>query len=111
MERQEQVGKGRQQANDSIRRLLRIKATSDLDVTAIRVVADERESQRRIKEEQQRQVHAWHALELPCCPTATARQSPQQCAAACQLGAQTQTFASCTPERSAWQAAAPVLML
>ncbi len=58
MERQEQVGKGRQQANDSIRRLLRIKATSDLDVTAIRVVADERESQRRIKEEQQRQVHA-----------------------------------------------------
>ena len=29
MERQEQVGKGRQQANDSIRRLLRNKATSD----------------------------------------------------------------------------------
>ena len=58
MERQEQVGKGRQQANDSIRRLLRIKATSDLDVTAIRVVAGGRESQRRIKEEQQRQVHA-----------------------------------------------------
>ena len=55
-ERKEEIGKGKQQVTDSERRLLRIQVTTDLDVSSVRVVGDEREAERRIREEQQRQV-------------------------------------------------------
>ena len=52
----EELGKGRQQVSDSRSRLIKLKAERDLDVSAARVAGDERESQRRIKEEEERQV-------------------------------------------------------
>lgn len=54
----EELGKGQQQVAESRIRLLKLKADRDLDVTAVRVAGDERESQRRSKEEEQRQVSA-----------------------------------------------------
>jgi len=52
----EELGKGRQQVSDSRSRLLKLKTDRDLDVSAVRVTGDERESQRRSKEEEERQV-------------------------------------------------------
>ena len=52
----EELGKGRQQVGDSRSRLLKLKAERDLEVSAVRVAGDERESQRRSKEEEERQV-------------------------------------------------------
>lgn len=52
----EELGKGRQQVSDSRSRLLKLKAERDLEVSAVRVAGDERESQRRTKEEEERQV-------------------------------------------------------
>lgn len=52
----EELGKGRQQVSDSRSRLLKLKTERDLDVSAVRVTGDERESQRRSKEEEERQV-------------------------------------------------------
>ena len=52
----EELGKGRQQVSDSRSRLLKLKAERDLEVSAVRVTGDERESQRRGKEEEERQV-------------------------------------------------------
>lgn len=52
----EELGKGQQQVAESRVRLLKLKADRDLDVSAVRVGGDERESQRRTKEEEQRQV-------------------------------------------------------
>ncbi|KAA6420207.1 MAG: coiled-coil domain-containing protein [Trebouxia sp. A1-2] len=52
----EELGKGRQQVSDSQSRLLKLKTERDLDVSAVRVTGDERESQRRSKEEEERQV-------------------------------------------------------
>ena len=52
----EELGKGRQQVSDSRSRLLKLKTERDLDVSALRVTGDERESQRRSKEEEERQV-------------------------------------------------------
>ncbi|DBA94491.1 TPA: hypothetical protein ACH3X1_002082 [Trebouxia sp. C0004] len=52
----EELGKGRQQVSDSRSRLLKLKIERDLDVSAVRVTGDERESQRRSKEEEERQV-------------------------------------------------------
>lgn len=42
--------------SDSRSRLLKLKAERDLEVSAVRVAGDERESQRRTKEEEERQV-------------------------------------------------------
>ena len=52
----EELGKGRQQVSESRSRLLKMKAERDLEVSAVRVTGDERESQRRSKEEEERQV-------------------------------------------------------
>lgn len=52
----EELGKGRQQVSDSRSRLLKLKTERDLDVSAVRVTGDERESQRRSREEDERQV-------------------------------------------------------
>ena len=52
----EELGKGQQQVAESRTRLLKLKADRDLDVSAVRISGDERESQRRTKEEEQRQV-------------------------------------------------------
>ena len=52
----EELGKGRQQVSDSRSRLLKLKTQRDLEVSAVRVTGDERESQRRSKEEEERQV-------------------------------------------------------
>ena len=52
----EELGKRRQQVSDSRSRLLKLKTDRDLDVSAVRVTGDERESQRRSKEEEERQV-------------------------------------------------------
>lgn len=52
----EELGKGQQQVAESRARLLKLKADRDLDVSAVRISGDERESQRRTKEEDQRQV-------------------------------------------------------
>ena len=52
----EELGQGRQQVSDSRSRLLKLKTERDLEVSAVRVAADEREAQRRTKEEGERQV-------------------------------------------------------
>lgn len=52
----EELGKGQQQVAESRVHLLKLKADRDLDVSAVRVAGDERESQRRSREEEQRQV-------------------------------------------------------
>ena len=52
----EELGKGRQQVGESRSRLLKLKTERDLDVSAVRVTGDERESQRRGREEDQRKV-------------------------------------------------------
>lgn len=52
----EELGKGRQQVSDSRSRLLKLNTERDLDVSAVRVTGDERESQRRSREEDERQV-------------------------------------------------------
>ena len=52
----EELGKGQQQVVESRIRLLKLKADRDLDVSAVRVTGDERESQRRSREGEQRQV-------------------------------------------------------
>ena len=61
----EELGKGRQQVSDSRSRLLKLKTERDLDVSAVRVTGDERESQRRSKEEEERQVTISMQLDFP----------------------------------------------
>lgn len=51
----EEISKGKQQIIESNRRLLRLKAKSDADVTSVSVSGDDRENQRRIADEQRRQ--------------------------------------------------------
>ncbi len=61
----EELGKGRQQVSDGRSRLLKLKTERDLDVSAVRVTGDERESQRRSKEEEERQVTISMQLDFP----------------------------------------------
>mmetsp|Transcript_35004 Transcript_35004/g.99216 ORF Transcript_35004/g.99216 Transcript_35004/m.99216 type:complete len:688 (-) Transcript_35004:130-2193(-) len=51
----EEITKGKQQIIESRRRLLRMKAKSDAEVTSVSISGDDRENQRRIAEEQRRQ--------------------------------------------------------
>mmetsp|Transcript_18056 Transcript_18056/g.45712 ORF Transcript_18056/g.45712 Transcript_18056/m.45712 type:complete len:694 (-) Transcript_18056:255-2336(-) len=53
--KREEISKGKQQIIESNRRLLRLKAKSDADVTSVSVSGDDRENQRRIADEQRRQ--------------------------------------------------------
>ena len=61
----EELGKGRQQVSDGRSRLLKLKTERDLDVSTVRVTGDERESQRRSKEEEERQVTISMQLDFP----------------------------------------------
>lgn len=68
-EAKEEVGKGKQQQLESKRRLSRIRHRTSQKVSSVRVGSDHRENQRRIAEEQTRQVSqekkAWPGRPAP----------------------------------------------